>query len=187
MSSSSVALGSVGLPLGSPAVDFQLKAVDGKTYALKSFADKKALVVVFSCNHCPYVQAYETRMVQLQHDYLPKGVSLVAINSNDETGYPEDSFPNMVKRSRERNFNFPYLRDETQEIARKYGAICTPHTFAFDQKRVLQYKGRIDDNWRNPDDVKTRDLRNALDAIIDGKKPSVQETRPYGCSIKWKH
>ena len=186
MSSSSVAVDSVGLPLGSSAVDFQLKAVDGKSYSLKNFADKKAVVMVFSCNHCPYVQAYETRMVQVQKDYLSRSATLVAINSNDETGYPEDSFPNMVKRSKERNFNFPYLRDETQEIARKYGAICTPHAFAFDQNRVLQYKGRIDDNWRNPEEVKTRDLRNALDAILGGKKPAVQETRPYGCSIKWK-
>lgn len=187
MSSSSVAVGSTGLPLGSPAVDFQLKGVDGKTYSLKSFVDRKALVIAFSCNHCPYVQAYEKRMVQLQQDYLPRGATLVAINSNDDTNYPEDSFPNMVKRSKDRNFNFPYLRDETQDVARKYGAICTPHTFAFDENRVLQYKGRIDDNWRSPDDVKTRDLRNALDAILEGKKPLVQETRPYGCSIKWKH
>ncbi len=187
MSSSPVAVGSVGVPIGSQAIDFQLKSVDGKSYSLKSFADKKAVVIVFSCNHCPYVQAYENRMVQIQRDYLPKSVTLVAINSNDETGYPEDSFPNMVKRAKERNFNFPYLRDETQEIARRYGAICTPHTFAFDQKRVLQYKGRIDDNWRNPEEVKTTDLRKALDAILDGEKPAVQETRPYGCSIKWKH
>ncbi len=187
MSSSPVAVGCVGLPLGSQAIDFQLKSVWAKSYSLKSFADKKAVVIVFSCNHCPYVQAYENRMVQIQDDYLPKSVTLVAINSNDETGYPEDSFPNMVKRAKERNFNFPYLRDETQEVARGYGAICTPHAFVFDQKRELQYKGRIDDNWRNPEEVKTRDLRNALDAILGGRKPAVQETRPYGCSIKWKH
>jgi len=179
-------LDSVGLPLGSSAVDFQLKGVDGKTHSLTSFGDKKALVVVFSCNHCPYVQAYEDRMVQLQKDYAGKGVELIAINSNDETGYPEDSYPNMIQRARDRGFNFPYLRDDTQEIARKYGAICTPHVFAFDQQRKLQYKGRIDDN-RNPDLVKQKDLRNALDAMLKGSKPSVQETRPFGCSVKWKH
>lgn len=179
-------VGSVGLPLGSPAVDFQLKGVDGKTQSLKSFADKKALVIMFTCNHCPYVKDYETRMVQLQTEFLPKGATLVAINSNDTTNYPEDSFENMVKRSKDRNFNFPYLRDETQEIARKYGAICTPHVFAFDQQRTLQYKGRIDDN-RNVAEVKTHDLRNAVDALLAGRKPSVQETRPFGCSIKWKH
>jgi peroxiredoxin len=179
-------LDSVGLPLGALAVDFQLKGVDGKTQSLNSFSDKKALVVIFSCNHCPYVQAYEDRMVQIQKDYSAGGVTLVAINSNDETGYPEDSYPNMIKRAKERGFNFSYLRDDTQEIAKKYGAICTPHVFAFDQQRRLQYKGRIDDN-RNPESVKTKDLRNALDAILAGHKPSVQETRPFGCSVKWKN
>ena len=179
--------GSVGLPIGSSMVDFSLKGVDSRIYEPKNFADKKAVVVVFSCNHCPYAQAYETRMIQLQQDYMQRGVSLVAINSNDETGYPEDSFPNMAKRAKERSFNFLYLRDESQNTARQYGAICTPHCFAFDTNRRLQYKGRIDDNWRNPQEVKTRDLRNALDAILTGTTPSVQETRPYGCSIKWKH
>src|SRR5256712_6662005 len=183
MSSSSVAVGSVGLPLGSTPVDFQLKGVDGKIHSLKSFADKKALAIVFSCNHCPYVQAYETRMVQLQRDYLPKGASLVAINSNDDEGYPEDSFENMITRSIEKGFTYPYLRDEINEVARKYGAICTPHIFLFNQQRVLSYKGRIDDN-RNPNDVKSHDLRNAIEAVLSGKAPSVQETRPFGCSIK---
>ena len=183
---SSLTVGSVGLPIGSSAIDFHLKGIDGKTHSLKDFADKKALVVIFSCNHCPYVQAYETRMVQLQHDYHAKGVTLVAINSNDETNYPDDSFPNMVKRAKENGFNFPYLRDETQEVAKQYGGICTPHVFAFDQNRVLQYKGRIDDS-RYPDQVKVGDLSNALDAILAGKTPPVQETRPFGCSIKWKH
>ena len=186
MPSSPTTLDSVGLLLGASAIDFQLKGVDGKTHSLNSFSDKKALVVIFSCNHCPYVQAYEDRMVQIQKDYSPKGVTIVAINSNDDTGYPEDSYPNMIKRAKERGFNFPYLRDDTQEIAKKYGAICTPHVFAFDQQPRLQYKGRIDDN-RNPESVKTKDLRNALDAILAGHKPSVQETRPFGCSVKWKN
>ena len=179
-------MGPVGVPIGSPAIDFHLKGIDGKTYSLKDFADKKAVVVIFSCNHCPYVQAYESRMVQLQHDYEARGVTLVAINSNDETNYPEDSFPNMVKRAKDKGFNFQYLRDETQEVAKKYGAICTPHVFAFDQKRVLQYKGRIDDS-RYPEQVKVRDLGDALDAILAGNEPPVKETRPFGCSIKWKH
>lgn len=183
---SSVTVGSVGLPLGSPAVDFSLKGINGKYYSLKDFSSKKATVVVFSCNHCPYVQAYESRMVQLQSDYQPRGVTLVAINSNDETNYPEDSFPNMVARAKEKGFNFPYLRDETQEVARAYGGICTPHVFAFDQSMKLQYKGRIDDS-RYPEQVKVHDLRMALDAMLSGKKPPVQETRPFGCSIKWKH
>ena len=179
-------LGTVGLPLGSHAIDFHLKGADGKTYSLESFKDKKALVVAFTCNHCPYVKDYEDRMIQLQRDYVPKGVTLVAINSNDDVNYPEDSFENMVQRSKEKGFNFPYVRDETQDIAKKYGGICTPHVFAFDEKQVLQYKGRIDDN-RNSSLVKSNDLRNALDAILSGKTPEVRETRPFGCSIKWKH
>jgi peroxiredoxin len=186
MSSSPTTIGSVGLPLGSSAVDFSLKGVDGKTYSLRDFADKRAVVLVFSCNHCPYVQAYEDRMVKLQHDYSGKGVTLIAINSNSEQDYPEDSYEKMIIRSKEKGFNFPYLRDDTQEIAHKYGAICTPHIFAFDQNRILQYKGRIDDN-RNPAEAKTRDLADALDAILAGRKPAIQETRPFGCSIKWKH
>lgn len=184
--SSPTTVGTVGLPLGTRAIDFHLKAVDGKSYGLKDFADKKALVIVFSCNHCPYVQAYEDRMVQLQRDYSGKGVTLLAINSNDDHNYPEDSFENMIRRAKEKSFNFPYLRDDTQEVARKYGAICTPHVFAFDQHRALQYKGRIDDN-RNPAEVKTHDLKDALDIILAGERPRVQDTKPFGCSIKWKH
>ena len=182
--SSATTVGSVGLALGSPAIDFQLKGVDSKPHGLNEYAERKALVVVFSCNHCPYVQAYEDRMIQLQKDYSGKGVTLIAINSNDDQDYPEDNFDNMVKRAKDKGFNFPYLRDDTQDIARKYGAICTPHIFAFDHKRTLQYKGRIDDN-RYPAQVTTHDLRNALDAILAGRKPPVQETRPFGCSIKW--
>ena len=184
--SSSTTLGSVGLALGSPAVDFHLKAIDAKSYSLRDFGDRKALVIVFSCNHCPYVQAYEDRMVRLQRDYSGKGVTLVAINSNDDHDYPEDSFENMIRRAKDKGFNFPYLRDETQDVALRYGAICTPHVFAFDVQRTLQYKGRIDDN-RNTADVKTHDLTNALDEILAGRRPVVQETRPFGCSIKWKH
>jgi peroxiredoxin len=178
-------MGSVGLALGSRAVDFHLKGVDGRSYGFKDFGDRKAVVVVFSCNHCPYVRDYEERMIQLQRDYSGRGVTLIAINSNDDHNYPEDSFEKMIQRSKEKGFNFPYLRDETQDIARKYGAICTPHVFAFDQQRTLQYKGRIDDN-RNVSEVKTKDLRNALDAILENRTPQVQETRPFGCSIKWK-
>jgi peroxiredoxin len=185
-SSSSIVLGTVGLPLGSTAVNFDLQGVDGKKYSLDNFNGKNALVIVFSCNHCPYAQAYEQRIIQLQEDYKPRNVAIIAINSNDDTNYPEDSFPNMVKRASERHYNFPYVRDQTQDIARKFGAICTPHVFLFDKNRKLQYKGRIDDNWKDSSAVKTRDLRNAIDAILEGSIPTVQETRPYGCSIKWK-
>lgn len=172
------------LALGSKAPDFDLKGVDGKRYSLDSFRDKPILAVIFSCNHCPYVVAYEDRMVSIQKDYAAKGVQLVAVNSNDEVEYPEDSFPNMIKRAKEKGFNFPYLRDETQEVVTAYGAVCTPHVFAFDKSRVLSYRGRIDDS-RDPSKVKSQDLRNALDDLISGSAVRVPETRPFGCSIKW--
>src|SRR5438445_677674 len=129
MPTSPTTLDSVGLPLGASAVDFQLKGVDGKTHSLKSFSDKKALVVIFSCNHCPYVQAYEDRMVQIQKDYSAKGATLVAINSNDDSGYPEDSYPNMIKRAKERGFNFPYL-ETTRRISPRNMARSAPRTFS---------------------------------------------------------
>lgn len=172
------------LDLGAKAPDFDLPGVDGKTHSLSSFGDKPVLVVIFSCNHCPYVRAYEERMVSIQKDYAEKGVQLVAINSNDEKAYPEDGFPEMVKRAREKGFNFPYLRDESQRVVEAYGAVCTPHVLAFDGSRKLRYRGRIDDS-RDPTNVTSHDLRNALDDLIGGKTVRVPDTRPFGCSIKW--
>lgn len=173
------------LSLGEKAPDFDLPGVDGRRHSLASFSDKPVLVVIFSCNHCPYVKAYEDRMVSIQRDYQNKGVQLVAINSNDEKSYPEDSFPEMVKRSREKRFNFPYLRDEAQTVVDAYGAVTTPHVFAFDGKRVLRYRGRIDDS-KDPAAVTSHDLRIALNALLEGKPVPVPDTRPFGCSIKWR-
>ncbi len=170
--------------LGTPAPDFDLPGVDNRRYSLASFKDKPVLVVMFSCNHCPYVKDYETRMVAIQKDYAARGVQLVAINSNDEKAYPEDSLPEMVKRSKERGFNFPYLRDESQEVVGTYGGVCTPHVFAFDSKRVLRYRGRIDDS-RDTNKVTSHDLRNALDDLLAGKPVREADTKPFGCSIKW--
>ncbi len=172
------------LALGAKAPDFELQGVGGKSYSLASFMDKPILVIIFSCNHCPYVVAYEDRMISIQREYASKGVQLVAINSNDEKEYPEDSFPEMVKRAEEKRFNFPYLRDETQKVVTAYGAACTPHIFAFDEARVLRYRGRIDDS-KDPSKVTSPDLRNALDDLIEGVAVRVPDTRPFGCSIKW--
>jgi peroxiredoxin len=172
------------LQLGAKAPDFDLPGADGKGHSLASFAEKSVLVVIFSCNHCPYVKDYEGRMVAIQGDYAARGVQLVAINSNDEKAYPEDSFPEMVKRAKSKGFNFPYLRDESQKVVEAYGAVCTPHVFAFDKSRCLRYRGRIDDS-RDPSKVTTHDLRNALDDILRGKDVRVPDTRPFGCSIKW--
>jgi peroxiredoxin len=172
------------LELGSPAPIFDLPGVDGRRYSLSTFKDKPVLVVIFSCNHCPYVVAYEDRMVMIQKDYAQRGVQLVAINSNDEKAYPADSFGEMVKRAKEKGFNFPYLRDETQKVVEAYGGICTPHVFAFDSKRILRYRGRIDDS-KDPSRVTAHDLRNALDDMLGGGSVRVSDTKPFGCSIKW--
>jgi peroxiredoxin len=173
------------LDLGKRAPDFDLPGVDGRRYSLGSFADKPVLVLIFSCNHCPYVRAVEGEMVAIQRDYAGKGVQLVAINSNDEMSYPEDSFPEMVRRSKNKGFNFPYLRDETQEVVTAYGAVCTPHVFAFDRSRGLRYRGRIDDSKKDPSAVTSHDLRNALNDLTNGREVLVPESMPYGCSIKW--
>ena len=172
------------MSLGSPAPGFDLPGVDNRTYSLASFADKPVLVVIFSCNHCPYVKDYEDRMVSIQRDYAPKGVQLVAINSNDDKAYPEDRFTEMVNRAREKGFNFPYLRDESQKIVEAYGAVCTPHVFAFDSSRLLRYRGRIDDS-RDASKVTHPDLRNALDDLVARRGVRVPDTKPFGCSIKW--
>jgi peroxiredoxin len=172
------------LPLGAHAPEFDLPGVDGRNHSLESFSQKPILVVIFSCNHCPYVKAYEGRMVSIQRDYAGKGVQLVAINSNDEKSYPEDGFPQMVERAEQKGFNFPYLRDASQSVVEAYGGVCTPHAFVFDKERLLRYRGRIDDS-RDPSNVTSPDLRNALDDLVAGVEVKVSDTRPFGCSIKW--
>ncbi len=174
------------LPLGAPAPPFSLPGTDGRTWSLEEFRDRKALVVVFTCNHCPYAQAWEDRLLDLAREYGPKGVGFAAINPNDERHYPQDSMAEMVKRAKAKGYPFPYLRDESQAVARAYGAQVTPHVFVFDARRQLRYQGRIDDNHENPREVKVRDLRYALDALLAGKPVAVAETPALGCSVKWK-
>jgi peroxiredoxin len=174
------------LKIGSTAPDFNLEGIDGKKYSLSSFEDKKALIIIFSCNHCPYVQAYECRIKQIQEDYKNKGVTVVAINSNEDVNYPDDSFDNMKKRANEQKFNFLYLRDEDQSVARAYDATHTPEIFLFDKERKLIFHGKIDDNWQEPNKVQNHYLKNALDELLEGKEISVPETFTIGCTIKWK-
>jgi len=174
------------LKIGDPAPGFRLPGVDGKSYGLGDFKNKKAVIVMFSCNHCPTVKAYEDRFVEFQRDYKDKGVVLIAINPNDDKRYPEDSFGNMKTRAREKGFNFPYLRDESQEVARAYGAERTPEVFVFDEKRTLRYHGRIDDNVHEPNQIRQHYLRDALDAILGGREIPLKDTEPVGCTIKWK-
>jgi peroxiredoxin len=175
-----------GMAVGTPAPPFSLPGIDGKTYSLASFAEAETLVVVFTCNHCPYAKAVEARLVALQNDYRARGVELCAINPNDARAYPEDSLPKMVERALQRGFNFPYLRDESQEVARAYDAACTPDIFVFDRQRKLVYNGRFDDNWQDVNKVRSQDLRRALDALLAGRALDFDPVPSMGCSIKWK-
>jgi peroxiredoxin len=174
------------LQIGSVIPDFSLPSIDGITYSLNSFKDKKALSIIFSCNHCPYVQAYENRIIAIQKDYADKGVAVVAVNSNDAVKYPEDSFEEMKKRAKLKKFNFIYLRDEHQSVARSFDATHTPEIFLVDKERKLVYHGKIDDNWQEEQKVKTKYLRNALNELLSGMEISVPETYSIGCTIKWK-
>jgi len=174
------------LKIGDPAPDFNLPGVDGKGYGPDDFKDKKIVIVMFSCNHCPYVKAYEDRFVELQRDYEGKGVVLIAINPNDDKKYREDSFENMKIRARQKSFNFPYLRDENQSVARAYGAERTPEVFVLDEKRTLRYHGRIDDNVYDPRQVRQHYVRDALDSLLEGEKVPLENTEPVGCTVKWK-
>lgn len=174
------------LALGALAPDFSLPGVDGQSYSLAQFKGKaKAVVVIFACNHCPYVQAYEDRMMQICKDFAEKGVQFFVINANDEKNYPEDSFAKMKERAKAKKFPYPYLRDAAQKVAESFGAGCTPEVFLLDCSLKLQYHGRIDDNWQEPNQVKAHYLRDALEAVLGGKVVARTETHPIGCSIKW--
>ncbi len=172
------------LKIGDKAPDFNLIGVDDKYYSLNSF-NKKLLCIIFSCNHCPYVKAYEDRIIAIQSDY-EKELQIVAINSNDDVNYPEDSFDEMKKRAKEKGFNFVYLRDTEQTVARAYDATHTPEIFLFDSERKLRYHGKIDDNWQNPNEVKEPYLRNAIEELLAEKDVTIKETYSIGCTIKWR-
>jgi len=173
------------LKTGDKAVSFALRGTDDKQHSLNDYSGKH-VVIIFSCNHCPYVRAWEDRMIKIQTDYAPKNVQLVAINSNDGIKFPDDNFSKMKERAREKKFNFPYLHDEDQRVASAYGAERTPEVFLFDSNLVLRYHGTIDDNYDDPNSVRENYLRDALDATIAGRKVSLAETKPIGCTIKWK-
>lgn len=180
---------------GAPLPDFSLRGVDDRIYTPADFAQADVLVVVFSSNHCPTAQLYEERLKQLVTDYQSRNVAVVAINPNhapavrlDEMSWTDldDTLESMKIRARDRNFNFPYLDDgETQTVSEKFGAIATPHAYVFDRERKLRFQGRIDDSER-PDLVKRRDVREAIDAILAGRKPEITDTKVFGCSIKWR-
>lgn len=173
------------LRLGDAAPDFDLPGVDGKNYSLASFKDSKILVVFFTCNHCPYVQGWDARVIALQREFAPQGVRFVGINANETHHYPEDSFEKMVERAKEIGINWIYLRDETQETARAYDAACTPEFYVFDQGRKLRYHGRVDENYKDARAAASHDLKNALDDLTAGRSVRVPFAPALGCSIKW--
>ncbi len=175
------------LPLGTTAPEFSLVNVDGRTVSLTDFADAPALLVMFICNHCPFVKHLADALARFAAEYTDKGVAIVGINSNDAASYPADSPEQMVREAEERGYQFPYLYDETQEVAKAYRAACTPDFFLFDGDRRLVYRGQYDDS--RPDSgipITGKDLRAALDAVLAGKKPSESQRPSIGCNIKWR-
>ena len=171
------------LPIGSEGPVFEdLLGVDGRRYGLSGFADREALVLVFSSNRCPTAKAYADRLNRLQADYGPRGVQVLAINSNDPHLYPDEGYARMVERATEDGYTFPYLVDAGQRLARAYGATCTFHVFLLDGERRLRYQGRFDDA-RLASNVTSDDLRNALDDLLAGREVRVPTTRAFGCSL----
>jgi peroxiredoxin len=175
------------LPLGTAAPDFTLPDTDGKTVSLADFKDKTALLVLFICNHCPYVKHLRAGLAQLARDYRPRGVAIIGINSNDVTNYPEDSPARMKEEAKSAGYLFPYLYDESQAVAKAYRAACTPDLYLFSQNRKLVYRGQFDDSRPgNGVPVTGKDLRAALDAVLAGKPVSPSQKASVGCNIKWK-
>ena len=175
----------MSLALSERAPSFSLPGVDGQQHSLDDYASSELLVLIQSCNHCPYVLAWEGRMIAIQRDYADRGVSVAAVNSNDASRYAADSFEEMGTRARREGFTFDYLHDEDQSLARALGADRTPEVFVFDRDRRLVYHGAIDDN-RDETAVTRHYLRDALDALLGGGEPPVGETPPVGCTVKWR-
>jgi peroxiredoxin len=176
------------LPLGTQAPHFALQdVVTGRTVSLDDFAGAKALLVMFICNHCPYVKHVADHLARLTAEYLDRGVAVVGINSNDVVNYPDDAPDKMVEEARRRGYRFPYLYDATQEVARAYRAACTPDFYVFDAQRRLVYRGQMDDSRPgNNVPVTGNDLRRALDAVLAGQDVPQEQKPSMGCNIKWK-
>ncbi|NOY40996.1 MAG: thioredoxin family protein [Planctomycetes bacterium] len=175
------------LPLGTKAPNFSLVNVDGKSVSLSDFDDAPALLVMFLCNHCPYVVHVADHLAALAHEYMGRGVAIVGISSNDVSNYPADSPEQMVAEAEQRGYPFPYLYDDSQEVAHAYRAACTPDFFVFDADQKLAYRGQLDSS--RPESgipVTGEDLRAALDAVLEGKAPAENQTPSLGCNIKWK-
>jgi peroxiredoxin len=170
--------------LGSEAPYFNLPNTDGENISIEHFK-AEVLVVIFTCNHCPYAKAVEDRLIELGNIYS-KTVDFVLISSNDAENYPADSPEKMAEKARNKKYPFPYLFDETQEIAKAYSAVCTPDIFLYNNERKLEYRGRLDDNWQNPNQVEREELKMAIEATLNGKVIDFEQIPSMGCNIKWK-
>lgn len=176
-----------GYDIGDEAMNFRLKNVDGSHVSLSDYTDEKGAIVIFTCNHCPYAQAWEQRIINIDKKFDPKGYPVIAIQPNDPELQPQDSYANMKKRAKKKNYTFPYLIDETQEVYRTYGATATPHVFVLENESgdfMVRYIGTIDDNYKDADKVEKRYLASAVNALLEGEKPDPQKTKAIGCSIK---
>ena len=173
--------------LNSDIIDFTLKGIDDKNYSPLNFKDKDILILIFMCNHCPYVKAVMERLVALQEKYKDKKVQFIGINPNDAETYPEDSFDNMKLFAQKYKMNFPYLIDDTQTTARKYDAVCTPDIYVYNKERKLKYRGRLDDSWKDESKITSKDLEKAIDILLDSKEINFDQIPSMGCSIKWKN
>lgn len=176
-----------GTAIGSYAPDFELPGIDGSVHHLARYLERyRAVGVMFMCNHCPYVRMYLERMKQIQSEFEPQGFTLVGINANDDSRYPDDSFENMKTFAAEHQINFPYLRDVTQDVAHSFGAVCTPEAFLLDQAGVLRYSGAIDDSAQAASAAQTPFLRNAIAQLLAGSEIAAPSSRAIGCSVKWR-
>ena len=171
---------------GKKAETFKLKSTNGSIIGLDDIKGENGTLVMFICNHCPYVKAIIKDVVIDVKNLKNLGIKAVAIMSNDTKNYPEDSFENMISFSKLHSFSFPYLIDETQEVAKAYGAVCTPDIFLYDSDRKLRYRGRLDDNWKEPENVTREELRMALDTVLSGNQIDFDQVPSMGCNIKWK-
>ena len=171
--------------LGSKAPYFSLPDTDGNNLSIENFS-KEVLVVIFTCNHCPYAKAVEDRLIKLANKYNSK-VDFVLISSNDAENYPEDSPEKMAEQAESKSYPFPYLFDETQEIAKAYSAVCTPDIFLYNKDRELEYRGRLDDNWKEPEKVSREELKMAIEIVLKGEEIDFTQIPSIGCNIKWKN
>ncbi|MFO8000409.1 MAG: thioredoxin family protein [Marinilabilia sp.] len=179
-----------GYEPGDKARDFDLKNIDGSGISMADYSDAKGFIVIFTCNHCPYSQAYEDRIIELDKTFKEKGYPVLAINPNDPEKVPEDSYENMKKRAENKGFTFPYLVDETQEVAKTYGAKRTPHVYLLNKESgelIVRYIGAIDDNYQNPDAVSKTYVADAVTALLNGNPVEPGTTKSVGCGIKWKN